>query len=128
MTGDNTYYLDDGDRPVVEEAYTGEDLFFSLFGATGLEGRSRAYAGAKGDPLQIAYSAYTYDPQGNLVQPVSLYPGRAPGAMVRWTHPRRMTGSDGAARGRQRGRWTPTARSVSGASSGTTGTTRVCTC
>lgn len=83
MTGDNTYYLDDGDRPVVEEAYTGEDLFFSLFGATGLEGRNRAYAGAKGDPLQIAYSAYTYDPQGNLVQPVSLYPGRATGAMVR---------------------------------------------
>ena len=70
MTGDNTYYLDDGDRPVVEEAYTGEDLFFSLFGATGLEGRSRAYAGAKGDPLQIAYSAYTYDPQGNLVHGV----------------------------------------------------------
>ncbi len=74
MTGDNTYYLYDGSQFVVEEAYTGDDLFYSLFGATGLEGRNRAYAGAGDDPTQIAYSAYTFDPQGNLVQPVTLYP------------------------------------------------------
>jgi len=49
-----------------------------VFGAAGLEGRNRAYAGAGGDPLQIAYSAYTYDLQGSLVQPVSLYPDNGP--------------------------------------------------
>ena len=49
-----------------------------MFGAAGLEGRNRAYAGAGGDPLQIAYSAYTYDLQGSLVQPVSLYPDNGP--------------------------------------------------
>jgi len=83
VTGDNTYYLYDGDRPIVEEAYTGEDLFFSLFGATGLEGRNRDYAATGGDPTGIAYSAYTYDPQGNLVQPVTLHPERSVGFMVR---------------------------------------------
>ncbi len=67
----------------MEEAYTGEDLFFSLFGATGLEGRNRDYAATGGDPTGIAYSAYTYDPQGNLVQPVTLYPERSVGFMVR---------------------------------------------
>ncbi len=80
---DPTYYLYDGDRPVVEEAYTGEDLFFSLFGATGLEGRNRDLAATGGDLRQISYSAYTYDPQGNLVQPVTLYPERSVGFMVR---------------------------------------------
>ncbi len=78
-----TYYLDDGSQSVVEEAYTGEDLFFSLFGATGLEGRNRDYAATGGDPTGITYSAYTYDPQGNLVQPVTLHPERSVGFMVR---------------------------------------------
>ncbi len=85
VTGATTFYLNDGSQPVVEEDYAGEDLFFSLWGATGLEGRYRDYAGAGADPTQIAYSAYTYDPQGNVVQPVSLYPsgGSSGGPVVR---------------------------------------------
>ncbi len=78
VNGGNTYYLDDGDRPVAEEASDSQDLFFSVFGAAGLAGRSREYAGAGADLSQVAYSAYTYDPQGSLVQPVSLYPEDGP--------------------------------------------------
>jgi hypothetical protein len=67
ITGAPTYHLNDGDQPVTEDDYTGEDLFYTVFGAAGLEGRYRTYAGAGGGTVGIAYSAYTYDPQGNLV-------------------------------------------------------------
>jgi len=77
-TNGDTYYLYDGIQPVAEEAYTGEDLFFSLFGAMGLEGRYLDLAAAGGDPTGITYAAYTYDPQGNLVQPVTLSPNAGP--------------------------------------------------
>ena len=39
-----------------------------VFGTMGFEGHSQGYAGAGGNHSQIAYSAYTYDPQGTLVQ------------------------------------------------------------
>jgi RHS repeat-associated protein len=70
-----SYFLNDGGQPVEEEGYTGNGGYFNLFGATGLELR---FSTAGGSPTYQKLTAYTYDPQGNLVQPVALFPGGGP--------------------------------------------------
>ena len=59
-----TYFLYDGDQPIAEEGNAGEEEFLSLYGADGLAGRWATLANV--------YTAQTYDPQGNAVEPVAL--------------------------------------------------------
>jgi len=68
-----SYYLTDGERPVAEVGLdvTGAPNVYAFngFGASGLEWRG---GGGDGSGSYDSYSAYTYDPQGNVVEPVSL--------------------------------------------------------
>ncbi len=68
-----SYYLTDGERPVAEVGLdvTGAPTVYAFngFGASGLEWRG---GGGDGSGSYDSYSAYTYDPQGNVVEPVSL--------------------------------------------------------
>jgi YD repeat-containing protein len=67
------YYLYDGDQLVAEVDGQSNLLALNVFGAGGQELRWR------GDDTLSPATAYTYDPQGNLVQPVTLYvPGQPP--------------------------------------------------
>ena len=67
------YSLHDGGQSVGEVMFDGNGTptlyAFDGFGASGLEWRSFPALSGGG------YSAYTFDPQGNVVQPVTLYPG-----------------------------------------------------
>jgi len=68
-----SYSLHDGGQSVGEVMFDGNGTptlyAFDGFGASGLEWRSFPALSGGG------YSAYTFDPQGNVVQPVTLYPG-----------------------------------------------------
>jgi len=68
-----SYYLTDGERPVAEVSLdtTGAPTVYAFngFGASGLEWRG---GGGNGSASYDSYSAYTYDPQGSVVEPVSL--------------------------------------------------------
>ncbi len=66
--GIGSYYLFDGSSSVTETDSSGTQTAFSLYGADGLTARVSAADG---------YVAETYDPQGNLVQPVVLYLNQA---------------------------------------------------
>ena len=63
-----TFYLHDGNQSVAEVAldqnFQPTLYAYNGFGASGLEWRSGS---------GTSYSAYTYDPQGSVVQPVTLY-------------------------------------------------------
>ena len=66
---------------MAEVDYTGAQLAFTMTGASGTELRFQNYdTTLPGSPG----TAYTFDPQGNLVQPVTLYlPGQFPTLRVR---------------------------------------------
>ncbi len=64
----SAYYLYDGDRAVAEVDYTGMQVAFTLNGASGVELRYQNYDTRPDSPG----TAYTFDPQGNAVQPVTL--------------------------------------------------------
>ena len=71
------YSLHDGGQAVGEVMFDGNGTptlyAFDGFGASGLEWRSFPALSSGG------YSAYTYDPQGSVVQPVTLYPSASGG-------------------------------------------------
>lgn len=75
-----SYYLTDGDQAVAEEDSQGNQGYYNLFGASGME--MRFTLTLVGNDCEPAATAYTYDPQGNLVQPVSLYPSGFNGPSV----------------------------------------------
>ena len=72
----DTYYLTDGGQTLSEMDDQGNAGYFDLFGATGREMRSTLTLGAYGS--YTALTAYTYDPQGSVVQPVVLSPEGGP--------------------------------------------------